>query len=92
MHTIEHNGQTRRFTMPVQGHDCVLEYELDGQVMTITHTRVPDALAGQGLAGIITLHALEFARGMQWQVVPRCSYVAAYIKRHPEHADLLHHH
>lgn len=89
MHTIEHDSQTQCFTMPVEGHQCVLEYELDGSVMTITHTRVPDALGGRGLAGIITRHALEFARGRQWQVVPQCSYAAAYIKRHPEYSSLL---
>ena len=89
MHTIEHDSQTHRFTMPVEGHHCVLDYELEGSVMTITHTRVPDALAGRGLAGTLTRHVLEFAQGRQWQVVPQCSYVAAYIGRHPEYSNLL---
>lgn len=90
MHDIEHNGQKCEFRMPVDGLECILEYRLDGPVMTITHTRVPDALGGRGLAGQITRHALEFARNQQWQVVPMCSYVAAYIRRNPQYNSLLH--
>lgn len=89
MHRIEHDDHQRTFVMPVDGQNCVLEYDLDDSVMTITHTRVPDALGGRGLAGEITRHALEHASANQWRVIAQCSYVAAYIKRHPEYSSLL---
>jgi predicted GNAT family acetyltransferase len=33
--------------------------------------------------------ALEQARAQNLKVVPRCSFVAAYLARHPEFTDLL---
>jgi predicted GNAT family acetyltransferase len=59
-------------------------------VMTITHTGVPTALGGRGLAGEITKFALDHARAQGWKVIPQCSYVAAYINKHPEYTALVH--
>jgi predicted GNAT family acetyltransferase len=67
----------------------VLDYTVHDQLMTITHTGVPDALGGRGLAARLTKFALDHARGQHWKVVPRCSYAAVYIERHEEYADLL---
>jgi hypothetical protein len=36
-----------------------------------------------------TRHALDYSREHGWKVEPRCPYVAAWIKRHPEHQDLV---
>jgi len=32
---------------------------------------------------------MEAARAEGWQVVPACSYAAAWVQRHPEYHDLL---
>lgn len=85
---IDHETDQQRFTTTVDGHLCVLEYDLDGPTMTITHTRVPSAVGGKGIAAKLTELALNTARMNQWRVVPRCSYAAVYIERHPEYADL----
>jgi Predicted acetyltransferase len=57
--------------------------------MTITHTGVPSAVGGKGIAAALTQVALDTARVNGWRVVPTCSYAAVYIKRHPAYADLL---
>ncbi len=44
---------------------------------------------GQGIAGAITRHALDYSREQGWKVIPRCPYVVAWIKRHPEYQDLV---
>lgn len=75
--------------MMIEGHRCVLDYTLTNNIMTITHTGVPQALSGRGLAGQITQFALEHAKQKGWKVVPRCSYAAVYIQRHPEYASLV---
>lgn len=87
-HHIEHESDKKRFSTTVQDHLCVLDYELTNSVMTITHTRVPPAVGGKGIAADLTQTALDTARQNQWRVVPQCSYAAVYIKRHPEYADL----
>jgi uncharacterized protein len=89
MNTIHHNVAAKCFEMTIEGYRCELEYTLVDHVMTITHTRVPSELGGRGLAAEITKHALNHARAENWQVVPQCSYVDAYIKKHPEFAPLL---
>ena len=55
--------------------------------MTITHTRVPDAIGGRGVAAALTRAALALARESGWSVNPACSYAAAYLARHPEEVD-----
>lgn len=87
---ITHETADHRFTTQVEGHLCVLEYHLDVPVMTIAHTRVPDAVAGKGIAAALTRAALDAARDNSWSVIPRCSYAAVYLERHPEYADLKH--
>ncbi len=86
---VRHNPQSSRFEAQVDGHACVLDYRLDGKTMIITHTGVPSAVGGRGIASDLTRTALEHARSEGWTVVPACSYADAYIRRHPEYASLL---
>ena len=87
-HDITHETELNRFSVTVDDQLCVLEYELADNLMTITHTRVPPAVGGKGIAAELTRTALETARQHQWRVVPQCSYAAIYITRHPQYADL----
>jgi predicted GNAT family acetyltransferase len=86
---IKHFAQDSRFVAIVDGHECVLDYDLRGNVMTIVHTGVPTEVGGRGIAGDITRFALDFARASGWKIVPACSYANAFIQRHHEYADLL---
>ena len=88
-HHIEHEISKHRFSTTVEDYLCVLEYELADAVMTITHTRVPQAVGGKGIAADLTQVALDTARQNAWRIVPQCSYAEVYIKRHPEYADLI---
>jgi len=86
---IRHDTQACQFYCTVENLRCLIDYRLDGDVMSITHTLVPPALEGRGIAAQLTRHALETAKNQHWKVLPLCSYAAAYIRRHPEYADLL---
>ena len=86
---VTHNQQEFRFEATVDGHLSVLDYRRDGNVLTTTHTGVPPASRGRGIAGKLTAAALDYARGEGLKVVPACSYVAAFIERHPEYQSLL---
>lgn len=86
---ILRNEAARRFETAVDGSLCVLDYSLQDDVLAIEHVRVPDAVAGRGIAGLLTARAFDMARRQHWRVSPDCAYAAAWIKRHPEYADLV---
>ena len=88
-HSIEHAAARQRFFLRVEGHEAGLDYQLREGVMTITHTGVPAAVEGRGLASQLTRAAFEHARTAGWKVRPACSYAAAWARRHPEYQSLL---
>ena len=58
-------------------------------MLSILHTGVPEAIGGRGVAAELTRAALELAHSQGWTVRPLCSYAAAYLRRHPEFANLV---
>lgn len=88
-HEVVHDAAGHVFELQVEGERALLEYRLRDGVMVITHTGVPEAIGGRGIAGVLTTAALEYARNNGLKVEPACSYVAAFMRRHGEYADLL---
>jgi uncharacterized protein len=87
---IRNNEHESRFETTIEGNVAFAEYDLeDPDRIVFTHTIVPDELSGRGIAGEIVKYALDHAREQKLTVVPQCSYVAAWIKRHPDYGDLL---
>ena len=88
MTDIAHRSERRRFVTEVDGHEAYVEYEIEGGAMIITHTIVPAAIGGRGIAARLVRAAVEHARQEGLKVVPACSYAAAWFAKHPEYADL----
>jgi uncharacterized protein len=86
---VRHNADEHRYEATVDGHLSVCEYEVVENKMVFTHTLVPPELRGRGIAEQLVRTALADARAAGRKVVPACSYVAVFIKRHQEYADLL---
>ncbi|MGY0504667.1 GNAT family N-acetyltransferase [Luteimonas sp. e5] len=87
-HDIQHDPAQQRFQLDVDGHAAHLDYvERDG-VIAITHTIVPAAIGGRGIAGKLVQAALEHARAAGLKVDPQCSYADAWIRRHPDYEPL----
>ncbi len=86
---IEHDAQAARFSTVVDGREALLEYLRGDGAITITHTGVPMAIGGRGIAAALVLAAFEYARAAGLKVVPQCAYAAAWVRRHPQHADLV---
>lgn len=86
---IKQNPDRQRFEWTEDNALSVLEYKLAGDLLTITHTEVPQALSGRGIASDLVKHALNTARSEGWKVRIECSYAATFVKRHPEYQDLL---
>ena len=86
---IRHLPESGRFEATVEGLRCELDYRLSPGRMHITHTGVPRPLEGRGIAAALVQHGLAWAREQGLKVDPVCSYVAVYLRRHPEWQDLL---
>lgn len=89
--TIEFVDHTDAHRFELRSGDEVLGfivYRLAGDVITLVHTEVDPAHSSQGHAATLARGALDDARARGLTVVPSCPYVAAYITKHPEYADL----
>ena len=86
---IRDNRALHRFEMDAGGQTAVAYYALAPGVITFNHTEVPEVLRGRGIASRLIRGALEAARAAHLKVVPRCSFVSAYLARHPEFNELV---
>jgi uncharacterized protein len=66
-----------------------LAYVLRPGEVTLIHTEVDPAFEGRGIGSRLARTALEDARERGIRVVPECPFVRAYLRRHPEHRDLV---
>ncbi|WP_293969625.1 GNAT family N-acetyltransferase [Sphingomonas sp.] len=82
-------AERSRFELVIDGHIAFAAYHRDGNVLTFTHTIVPQALAGQGMGSKLIGGALAQVRARGETIVAQCSFVAAYLAKHPEQADLI---
>jgi uncharacterized protein len=85
---ILHHPVPNRFLAEVEGLQAHLDYELEEDVMRITHTRVPSALGGRGIGGQLVRAAVEYARHEGLKVEAVCDFASGWIQRHPEFHDL----
>jgi uncharacterized protein len=86
---VRDNAARHRFELDADGHLAFSEYRRDGNTLTVMHTEVPTALNGRGIGSALVRGLLDIARAQELKVKPRCPFVAGYIAKHPEYADLL---
>jgi predicted GNAT family acetyltransferase len=69
-------------------HAGYTEYlDHDGQRI-FNHTEIDSDFAGRGLAGALVSQALDRTREAGLRIVPICPFVAGYIQKHEEFADI----
>lgn len=85
---IVNNEPARRFEVEVEGELATLQYIKAGDRMIMTHTEVPEALEGRGIAKRLATEALDYARDAGLRVQPLCPFVARFIHDHPEYEEL----
>jgi predicted GNAT family acetyltransferase len=81
---VIHRPEAQCFEAIVNGQRCVADYHRSGNTVVMTHTLVPPALEGRGIAAALVHEALTWAQAEGLKVEPACSYVRTYLKRHPE--------
>lgn len=90
MTEVRDRPERHRFELLVDGEVAgVATYSRRDGRLVFVHTEVDDAHAGRGLGSVLAAGALDAARAAGERIVPRCPFIAAYIARHPEYADLV---
>lgn len=80
----------QRYELRVDGVRAgLIDYVHEGNTVALTHTEVDAEFQNRGLASVLVRGALDHIRdGTDLRVVPQCPYVATWITRHPDYADL----
>jgi uncharacterized protein len=64
-------------------------YQRQGDRVVFTHTEVDPDAEGGGVGSTLVHGALDDVRAHGLRAVPHCSFVRAWIDRHPDYADLV---
>jgi hypothetical protein len=80
---ITNNESSSRFEVAVEGGIGFLRYRIETDTILLLHVEVPPEARGQGVAAGLSRAGLEFAKTRGLKAIPVCSYVAAYMRRHP---------
>lgn len=88
-YSLKNNEARRRYEFDIEGRTAHIDYELDGEVIVLTHTIVPEQYEGQGIGTQLVAAVLSDIRRKGLKVVPQCPFVAVYIERHPIWRDLV---
>lgn len=81
---LNRNEDKKRFEIVVNGHFAFIDYKKSGNKIALIHTEVDEALAGTGSATAVVVKTLQYIKDGGFSLLPYCSYVFAYIKKHPE--------
>jgi predicted GNAT family acetyltransferase len=87
---ISINRAENRFEIEIHGKLSFIAYTpKDDQTLILTHTEVHPALEGSGVGTQLIKGMLEYIEKNNLKIIPSCSFVAAYLKRHPQYNRLI---
>lgn len=88
MINIEHNIAECIFRALEDGKVVgLIEYEMSGSVMAITHTYA--YVKGRRIGRMLVDAAIDYARSHDMKIIPLCSYVKLVMERAEEYHDIL---
>ncbi len=89
--TVRRRPEERRYELLLGGEPVgeLLYRERGENVVAFLHTEVDPNVERRGLGSTLASGALDDARERGLRVVPLCPFVDAYVRRHPEYADLV---
>ncbi|MDL1902761.1 N-acetyltransferase [Anaerolineae bacterium CFX9] len=82
---VRNNADAKRFEVALDGELAMIEYMIAGKNIIFTHTEVPPAFEGRGIANRMAKVALDYAVEAGYKIQPLCPFVKRYIQRHPEY-------
>lgn len=86
---VTNSVERSRFEARLGSAVAFAEYELRPGKLVLPHTVVPPEFEGKGVASGLAKAAFGYARSEGLKVVPTCTFMAGWVKKHPEEQDLL---
>jgi predicted GNAT family acetyltransferase len=83
-HELIHNENECKYEYHIDGNIAYITYDDQDGKMHLTHTIVPDALAGKGLARQLLEAVLEQIKKDGKKAVAKCSYIVKYQEKNPD--------
>ena len=83
------NAAKSQFELRTDGATAIIGYSRVGDLISLDHTEVPDALAGRGIGSAIAKGALDLLQARNQKIQVRCSFITKYIDKHPEYRGLV---
>ncbi|RRB18246.1 GNAT family N-acetyltransferase [Larkinella knui] len=84
------NRAENRFELEINGRLSFIAYTpKDDQTLVLTHTEVPTKQEGNGIGSRLVKGTFEYIEKYNLKMIPSCSFVANYIKSHPEYNRLV---
>jgi predicted GNAT family acetyltransferase len=88
--TVRDNPAELRYELLLDGRRIgEILYRVEPGAVALVHTEIDPAYEGHGLATRLIEGALRDLRERGLRVIPICPLVIAYLRRHPEYADLV---
>lgn len=87
MTAVRHNAALSRYELDTLHGLAIAVYHQQGDRLLFTHTEVPSADEGHGIGAQLVREALDDARRRGFKIVPACSFVVDFVRRHPEYKD-----
>ena len=86
---VEQDTEQHRYVAKIDGEVAgFVSYRMQGDDFVFVHTEVDDAFEGRGVGSALARQSLDDVRRQGVKVVPQCPFIAGWIERHPEYADL----
>lgn len=79
------NKEKKQYEFHIDKYVPRVEYiKLNNGEIYLTHTGIPRALEGKGIASQLLHQVLTDIESQGLRLVPLCPFVTAYIQKHPE--------
>jgi len=86
---VSDNTAKSRYELNVDGHIAFVDYRLRPDRIVLVHTEVPSELGGRGVGSKLARGTLDAVRKRGLKAEIRCDFLASYVQKHPEYADVV---